>query len=64
MEEFDWLIGMDYEEAQVAMVEHSPYFIYPVTLNGKIIVWTHDFNLNRIGIVVENNIITEVKGYG
>lgn len=58
--DFEFIIGMNFEEAK-ALVE-KPYFLSPDILNGEPIMKTCDMRTDRINIIVENDIITQING--
>jgi len=62
MEDFQFIVGLKLEDAEKQV--QKPFFLSADSIDGITFCKTSDFNLNRINIVVKNNIITEITGIG
>ena len=57
------LEGKKFDDAEKTL-DKTPWFLYPIIVNGLSTIITADMNFCRVQVVVENGIITQVLGIG
>lgn len=63
MEEFDYLLGMTRSKAETILKDYG-YTLHVSSINGKPMIRTADYRLDRVNVDVVDDRIFSVRGIG
>jgi hypothetical protein len=63
MQNFDQLIGKTIPEAE-ALLSLADMVLRKAKVDGEWMMGTCDYRLDRVNVIIENDVITEIQGVG